>query len=70
MKFCFVIYVQAVNNYGKDTVTTKLLDGLDFYVVPVVNIDGYIYTWTKVNGAIFLSRPNEIQINHFLLDMS
>ncbi|CAO2613617.1 Carboxypeptidase B [Lemmus lemmus] len=26
---------------------TQLLDELDFYVLPVVNIDGYVYTWTK-----------------------
>ncbi|KAL2301147.1 hypothetical protein Nmel_011707 [Mimus melanotis] len=38
---------QAVETYGKDTVMTNLLDKLDFYVLPVVNIDGYIYTWTN-----------------------
>jgi carboxypeptidase B len=27
---------------------TALLDGLDFYVLPVFNIDGYVYTWTTV----------------------
>ncbi|XP_058517395.1 carboxypeptidase B [Ochotona princeps] len=45
--FCQWFVKEAINNYGKDTVTTELLDKLDFYVVPVVNIDGYIYTWTK-----------------------
>uniref|UniRef100_A0A8C3V2P4 Carboxypeptidase B1 n=1 Tax=Catharus ustulatus TaxID=91951 RepID=A0A8C3V2P4_CATUS len=33
--------------YGKDTTITTLLDKLDFYVLPVVNIDGYVYTWTN-----------------------
>ncbi|NXM51087.1 CBPB1 Carboxypeptidase, partial [Gymnorhina tibicen] len=45
--FCQWFVKEAVETYGKDTVMTTLLDKLDFYVLPVVNIDGYIYTWTK-----------------------
>ncbi|NWV00445.1 CBPB1 Carboxypeptidase, partial [Upupa epops] len=37
---------QAVETYGKDAAMSTLLDRLDFYVLPVVNIDGYVYTWT------------------------
>lgn len=33
---------------------TQLLDNLDFYVLPVLNIDGYVYTWTKVLTLIFV----------------
>lgn len=33
---------------------TTLLNKLDFYVLPVVNIDGYIYTWTNVSTFFFL----------------
>lgn len=33
---------------------TKLLNSLDFYVLPVVNIDGYVYSWTKVSMFLFL----------------
>ncbi|NXS21485.1 CBPB1 Carboxypeptidase, partial [Mystacornis crossleyi] len=46
--------IKAVETYGKDTVMTTLLDKLDFYVLPVVNIDGYIYTWTNVSTFFFL----------------
>ncbi|XP_064008954.1 carboxypeptidase B [Pogoniulus pusillus] len=44
--FCQWFVKEAVETYGKDTATTTLLDKLDFYVLPVVNIDGYVYTWT------------------------
>ena len=40
--------LKMVSNYGNDGTTTKLLDGLDWYILPVFNVDGYIYAWTKV----------------------
>ncbi|NXI92672.1 CBPB1 Carboxypeptidase, partial [Psophia crepitans] len=45
--FCQWFVKEAVETYGKDTVTTTLLNSLDFYVLPVLNIDGYVYTWTN-----------------------
>ncbi|KAM6357447.1 LOW QUALITY PROTEIN: carboxypeptidase B [Alca torda] len=45
--FCQWFVKEAVETYGKDAVMTTLLDSLDFYVLPVVNIDGYVYTWTN-----------------------
>ncbi|KAF7243257.1 Carboxypeptidase B [Varanus komodoensis] len=39
--------LKAVQTYGTETIMTQLLDHLDFYVLPVLNIDGYVYTWTK-----------------------
>ncbi|XP_013799771.1 carboxypeptidase B [Apteryx mantelli] len=45
--FCQWFVKEAVGTYGKDSVMTKLLDSLDFYILPVLNIDGYIYTWTN-----------------------
>ena len=27
---------------------TKLLDRMNFYVLPVFNVDGYIWSWTQV----------------------
>ncbi|KFV07016.1 PREDICTED: carboxypeptidase B [Pterocles gutturalis] len=44
--FCQWFVKEAVETYGKDTVITRLLNSLDFYVLPVLNIDGYVYTWT------------------------
>ncbi|XP_060098303.1 carboxypeptidase B [Heteronotia binoei] len=45
--FCQWFVRQAVRTYGTETIMTNLLDHLDFYVLPVFNIDGYVYTWTK-----------------------
>ncbi|KAJ6669404.1 hypothetical protein lerEdw1_008213 [Lerista edwardsae] len=45
--FCQWFVREAVRTYGKETIMTQLLDNLDFYVLPVLNIDGYVYTWTK-----------------------
>ncbi|KGL83377.1 Carboxypeptidase B [Tinamus guttatus] len=44
--FCQWFVKEAVETYGKDSVLTNLLDRLDFYILPVLNIDGYVYTWT------------------------
>lgn len=32
--------------YGNDQRITDILDAINIYIVPTVNIDGYIYTWT------------------------
>nr|DBA26042.1 TPA: hypothetical protein GDO54_010345 [Pyxicephalus adspersus] len=45
--FCQWFVNEAVRTYGKDKVMTKLLDNLIFHVLPVFNIDGYIFTWTS-----------------------
>ncbi|KAI2531926.1 carboxypeptidase B1, partial [Homo sapiens] len=45
--FCQWFVREAVRTYGREIQVTELLDKLDFYVLPVLNIDGYIYTWTK-----------------------
>nr|XP_048308573.1 carboxypeptidase B [Myodes glareolus] len=45
--FCQWFVKEAVGTYGQESQMTQLLDELDFYVLPVVNIDGYVYTWTK-----------------------
>ncbi|XP_053316887.1 carboxypeptidase B-like [Spea bombifrons] len=44
--FCQWFVKEAVNSYGSDAQFTNLLDNLDFYVLPVLNVDGYVYTWT------------------------
>ncbi|XP_061492971.1 carboxypeptidase B-like isoform X2 [Rhineura floridana] len=45
--FCQWFVREAVRTYGKETTMSLLLDRLDFYVLPVLNIDGYVYTWSK-----------------------
>ncbi|XP_077344380.1 mast cell carboxypeptidase A-like [Lithobates pipiens] len=45
--FCQWFVNEAIYTYGKDKAMTKLLDNLIFHVLPVFNIDGYIFTWTS-----------------------
>ncbi|XP_069476469.1 carboxypeptidase B-like [Ambystoma mexicanum] len=45
--FCQWFVKEAVRTYGSETQMTSLLDTLDFYILPVVNVDGYAYTWTN-----------------------
>uniref|UniRef100_A0A4W2FAJ2 Carboxypeptidase B n=1 Tax=Bos indicus x Bos taurus TaxID=30522 RepID=A0A4W2FAJ2_BOBOX len=42
------LYVlKATKTYGKNKIMTKLLDRMNFYVLPVFNVDGYIWSWTQ-----------------------
>ncbi|XP_026548808.1 mast cell carboxypeptidase A-like, partial [Notechis scutatus] len=45
--FCQWFVKEAVTTYGIDKDMTLLLDNINFYVLPVFNIDGYVWTWTK-----------------------
>ena len=40
------ISLQLVTGYGKDNVTTSFLDNYDFYIIPFVNPDGFVFTQT------------------------
>jgi len=42
---CYMIS-KLVTNYGVDPVVTKILDTYEWHIAPVVNPDGYAYTWT------------------------
>ncbi|XP_035685603.1 carboxypeptidase B-like [Branchiostoma floridae] len=37
---------QLVTRYGHDQTVTDLLEKLDWYILPVMNVDGYIYSWS------------------------
>ncbi|KAM5277753.1 carboxypeptidase B2 isoform 2-T2 [Hipposideros larvatus] len=46
--FCLWFVGYAVTQFsGEDNLHTGLLRHMDFYVMPVVNVDGYDYTWKK-----------------------
>uniref|UniRef100_A0A670Y5L8 Peptidase M14 domain-containing protein n=1 Tax=Pseudonaja textilis TaxID=8673 RepID=A0A670Y5L8_PSETE len=45
--FCQWFVKEAVTTYGIDKDMTLLLDNINFYVLPVFNVDGYVWTWTK-----------------------
>ena len=44
---------QMVTGYGTDDVVTNLVDTYDFHFLPVVNPDGYVYTFTDVSTCLF-----------------
>ncbi|KAM8934150.1 carboxypeptidase O-like [Pelodytes ibericus] len=44
--FCQWFIKEIVENYKTDPVLNKALHNIDFYIVPVLNIDGFVYSWT------------------------
>jgi extracellular matrix protein 14 len=38
--------LQFISSYGKDTMRTRMADAFDWVFVPVLNPDGYEYSWT------------------------
>ena len=36
-----------LSNYSKNPTITQFVDQFDYYILPVFNVDGYVYTWTK-----------------------
>ncbi|XP_012411503.1 carboxypeptidase O [Trichechus manatus latirostris] len=44
--FCQWFVKEILQNYKDNSRIRRLLNYLDFYVLPVLNIDGYIYSWT------------------------
>ncbi|XP_072832376.1 carboxypeptidase B2 isoform X2 [Vicugna pacos] len=45
--FCLWFIGYVTQFYEKEKVYANLLRHMDFYVMPVVNVDGYDYTWKK-----------------------
>ncbi|KAM4597657.1 carboxypeptidase B2-like [Polymixia lowei] len=43
--FCLWFVNHFLTNYKEDQNVTQILDNMDIYVLPVVNPDGYKYTW-------------------------
>ena len=37
-----------MSKYGRDSSVTEMLDKMDFVIMPVLNVDGYVFTWNKV----------------------
>lgn len=46
------LYFQLLMNYYKNNEIKALVDNVNWYIVPVVNVDGYEYTWTLVSAAL------------------
>ena len=37
-----------MSKYGRDSSVTEMLNKMDFVIMPVLNVDGYVFTWNKV----------------------
>ncbi|XP_069839586.1 carboxypeptidase O-like [Dendropsophus ebraccatus] len=44
--YCQWFIKEILTRQTSDSLIRKLLKQVDFYIIPVLNIDGYIYTWT------------------------
>lgn len=45
--FCQWFVKEIVQSYKTDKRLEQMLQNLDIYVTPVINVDGYIYSWTN-----------------------
>lgn len=46
--------VQVLQTYRTDEKMKEMVQNLDFYVTPVLNIDGYVYTWINESVSFLL----------------
>uniref|UniRef100_UPI00398EEE1D carboxypeptidase O n=1 Tax=Pristiophorus japonicus TaxID=55135 RepID=UPI00398EEE1D len=44
--FCQWFVKEVLASYTADPKTDRFLQNIDFYILPVLNIDGYIYSWS------------------------
>jgi murein tripeptide amidase MpaA len=49
---------ELVNGYGKNATYTTLVDAIDWTFIPIVNVDGYDYTWKSDRMWRKNRRPN------------
>lgn len=54
LMFLFTPSNQILQAYKTDPKMLEMMTNMDFYVTPVLNIDGYIYSWedNKVSTSI------------------
>lgn len=45
LMFLFAPSNQILQAYKTDPTMKEMMKNMDFYVTPVLNIDGYIYSW-------------------------
>eukprot|EP00058_Branchiostoma_floridae_P005968 XP_002591456.1 hypothetical protein BRAFLDRAFT_70032 [Branchiostoma floridae] len=54
-----------LEGYGSDNQTTTLMDQVDFYFIPVTNVDGYVYTYeipeTEAVSDWVLTNSNDVK---------
>ena len=50
----FNIHEQMLSKYGSDPSITAMVDRMDWVIMPVFNVDGYVYTHTSVSPLVTL----------------
>ncbi|KAM8933970.1 carboxypeptidase O-like [Pelodytes ibericus] len=66
--FCQWFVKEIIASHKDDPVLTNILKQVDLYVIPILNIDGYIYTWTterlwRKNRAIYGEQCIGVDLN-------
>lgn len=51
VRLCIFSY-QVLQNYKSDPKISRFLQNWDLYVLPVLNVDGYIYSWENVSKEL------------------
>ncbi|NXA33877.1 CBPB2 Carboxypeptidase, partial [Eudromia elegans] len=51
--FCLWFIAHTVYLHERDQIMSTLLEHFDFYVMPVVNVDGYEYTWSDPSKRLW-----------------
>ncbi|XP_072473492.1 carboxypeptidase O isoform X2 [Notamacropus eugenii] len=62
-------YLKILQNYKTDLRISRFLRKLDFYILPVINIDGYVYSW-KTNRRWRKSRASHSNGTCFGTDLN
>jgi len=53
----YILY-ELLDGYGRDPVVTNLVNEIEWTIIPVLNVDGYRYTWTTNSGWRKNRQPN------------
>ncbi|XP_035533513.1 carboxypeptidase O [Morone saxatilis] len=51
--FCQYFVRQILEAYKTDSKMGEMMKNMDFYVTPVLNVDGYIYSWTNETNRLW-----------------
>ena len=52
------IATYLLENYANDAAVRDLVDNVEFFLIPVMNVDGYVYSWTSDRFWRKNRRPN------------
>lgn len=52
---CQWVLDQLTSGYNADPGITELLDAYDFHILPVVNPDGYAFSWDEVSARSYFT---------------